>query len=50
MATIVQTTPSTFEIEPNADYRAKGWQPAVIHATSREAAIRHYKTLHRPAR
>jgi len=48
MATIRQTASATFEIEPLAPFRAKGWQPATIHATSREAAIRHYKTTHRP--
>lgn len=48
MALITQTTPTTFEIEPTAEFRAKGWPPAVIHATSRKAAIRHYKTTHSP--
>jgi len=48
MATIRQTASNTFEIEPSADFRAKGWTPAVIHATSKEQAIKHYKTTHRP--
>lgn len=48
MARITQLTPTTFEIEPTAEFRAKGWPPAVIHATSRKAAIRHYKTTYSP--
>lgn len=48
MAKIIQTTPTTFEIEPTAEFRAKGWPPAVISATSAKAAIRHYKTTHAP--